>query len=318
MSQPVARSERPLIAIAGPTGSGKSESALALARRWPIEVVNCDSLQIYRYLDIGTAKLAPEERAGVPHHLMDLLNPDEEFSAGEYVRRARPIVRSISEAGRLPVVVGGTGFYLKALTEGLFPGPARDEGLRRALVERERRRPGILHRFLRCADPEASARIHANDTKKLVRAAEVCLLAQRPLSVLHKSGREELRGFRTLKIVLDPPRDELYKRLDRRATAMFARGLIDEVREIMRRGYSAECKPFESLGYRQAIQVIQGEISVPEAIESTRRDTRRYAKRQWTWFRRESNAVWLKGFGDSEETQSRLMATAAEYLSRFR
>jgi tRNA dimethylallyltransferase len=307
----------PLVAIVGPTGSGKSEGALCLNQSWPVEVVSCDSLQVYRYLDVGTAKLLPEERQGVPHHLMDLLNPDEVFNAGDYARRTRPILRSIASAGRLPVVVGGTGFYLKALIEGLFPGPGRDETLRADLAAREARSPGVLRRFLHCADPAAAGRIHANDTNKLLRAVEVCILTRNSLTNLHGTGKDSLAGFRCLKIVLDPPRDALYERLDRRAGLMFSGGLVEEVRSILANGYRASAKPFESLGYRQALQVIHGEIDQDEAVESTRRDTRRYAKRQWTWFRREHDAIWVSGFGDQPETQARMLAVVKDFMASF-
>ncbi len=305
----------PLVAVAGPTGSGKSEAGLALAGRWPAEIINCDSLQVYRYLDIGTAKLKPEERRGIPHHLIDIVDPDADFSAGEYARRARPILRSIARSGRMPIVVGGTGFYLRALVDGLFEGPSRDPALRGRLVQRERWRPGFLHRLVNRLDHAAGARIHPNDTNKLLRAAEVCLLTRRPMSEAFAGGRNQLTGFRVLKLVLGPSRQELYGRVDRRAGAMFGAGLVAEVREVLDRGFPPDSKPFDSLGYRQALAVLQGRLSHAEAMESTRLETRRYAKRQWTWFRKEPQADWIDGFGTEESVQNRLTEMVANFLA---
>ncbi len=301
----------PLVVIAGPTGAGKSALALAVAARFRGEIVNCDSLQVYRHLDIGTAKVPPAQRQGAPHHLLDQVNPDELFTAGEYARRARVVLGEIAARGRLPLVVGGTGFYLRALLEGLFPGPTRDAALRTRLAERESRRPGSLHRLLRRFDSQSAGQIHARDVHKLIRALEVILLTRRPLSQWFSQGRDPLRGFRTLKLVLDPPRDALYEQLDRRCERMFASGLLDEVRHILALGFPPTCKPLGSHGYRQAVQALAGELTLAEAVYHARRNTRRYAKRQWTWFRREPGAVWLRGFGnqlDIEQTAFQLIA----------
>lgn len=304
----------PFIAVVGPTGSGKSEAGIRIAEAFGGEVINCDSLQIYRYLNIGTAKLKKEEQHGIPHHLMDFVEPDEVFSAGDYSRIARLKLQEIASSGRLPVVVGGTGFYLHALVHGLFSGPERDDKLRMDLLGRERRRPGYLHRLLRFLDPKTASRVHANDRNKLVRAVEVCLLTKTPMSDLFARGADRLEGFSLLKIALDPPRGELYDKLDRRARWMFENGLMDEIRNIIAMGYSAGCKPFESLGYRQAIQAIQGDLTVEEAIESTQRDTRRYAKRQWTWFRRDPDTVWVPGFGACPTTQEAVLGEVRQFL----
>lgn len=292
-----------VIAILGPTGSGKSDLALRLAAELAGEVVNCDSLQIYRYFDIGTAKLPIDRRRGIPHHLIDILDPDQVFTAGEYARLARGILAEICARGRLPVVAGGTGFYLRALLDGLFPGPARDQALRDRLAERERRRPGSIHRLLRRFDPQAARRIHANDLPKLMRALEVCLLTRRPVTEIYQEGRDELRGYETLKIGLSPPRERLYTRLDQRAEQMFQTGLIEEVRGILARGFPATVKPFESHGYRQAIQLLNGELSLDQAVFYAQRNTRRYAKRQMTWFRQEPGIEWCTGFGDDPQIQ---------------
>jgi len=295
---------RPLVAVAGPTGSGKSALALAIAEHFGGEVVNCDSLQVYRYFDIGTAKLPLAERRGIPHHLIDIANPDELFTAGEYARLARAAIADISDRGRLPVVAGGTGFYLRALLDGLFEGPARDQALRGRLALRETRRPGSLHRLLRRFDGEAAAKIHANDVPKVMRALEVCLVMRRPVSEMYREGRDALCGYRTLKIGLWPDRDALYQNLDARCAAMFQNGLIDEVKRILAMGYPAASKPFESHGYKQALQLLNGELTAKEAVFYAQRNTRNYAKRQMTWFRKEAGMVWLKGFGDGAGEQA--------------
>jgi tRNA dimethylallyltransferase len=295
---------RPLVAVGGPTGSGKSGLALAIAAAFGGEVVNCDSLQIYRYFDIGTAKLALQDRRGVPHHLMDIANPDELFTAGEYARLARAAIAEISGRGRLPVVAGGTGFYLRALLDGLFEGPVRNQTLRDRLAVREARRAGSLHRLLRRFDPESAAKIHANDVPKVTRALEVCLVTRRPVSEMYRQGRDALRGYRTLKIGLSPDRNALYERLDARCAAMFENGLVDEVKRILAMGFAAGSKPFESHGYKQALQLLNGELTPKEAVFYAQRNTRNYAKRQMTWFRKEADMDWLKGFGNAAEAQA--------------
>jgi tRNA dimethylallyltransferase len=304
-----------MVAIAGPTGSGKSELSLCIAQEFDGEVVNCDSLQIYRHFNIGTAKLPQEERRGIPHYLLDTLRPDEISTAGEYARRARAVLTGISGRGRLPVVVGGTGFYLRALLEGLFPGPARDDALRERLAARERRRPGSLHRILRRVDRAAAARIHSNDTPKLIRALEVAILTRRPLSENFGRGRDAIEGFRVLKFGLAPPRAALYQRLDRRLELMFTSGLIDEVRGILAMGYPPTSKPFESHGYKQALEYLSGELALEEAISSAQRNTRRYAKRQFTWFRREAGMEWLSGFGEDAAVQQDAINRVRKFLA---
>jgi len=303
----------PLVVIAGPTGSGKSDLALEAAARFDGEIINCDSLQVYRHLDIGTAKVPPGERRGIPHHLLDVADPDEAFTAGEYLRRARPLAAEIASRGCLPLVVGGTGFYLRALLEGLFPGPARDPALRARLTEREARRPGLLHRLIRRRDPQAAARIHSRDVQKLTRAAEVILLTRQPLTAWFAAGREPLRGFRVLKLALDPPRASLYQRLDQRCERMFAGGLIEEVRCVLGLGFPETSPPLAAHGYRQALQLLRGELTPEQALLYAQRNTRRYAKRQWTWFRREPGVVWVQGFGDQAATRH----AACQLIARF-
>ena len=282
--------------MAGPTGSGKSALSLEIAIEFNGEVVNCDSLQVYRYFDIGTAKLPPGERRGVAHHLIDILNPDEIFTAGEFARVARLAIADIAARGRLPVIAGGTGFYLRALLDGLFEGPARDQGLRDRLAARETRRAGSLHRLLRRFDTETAAKIHSNDVPKVTRALEVCLLTRRRVSDLFREGRDALEGYRVLKIGLAPDRDRLYEALDARCAAMFEGGLVEEVKGILAMGYPPSCKPFESHGYKQTLQLLNGELTPKEALFYAQRNTRNYAKRQMTWFRKEAEMMWFKGF----------------------
>jgi tRNA dimethylallyltransferase len=303
-----------MVAVAGPTGSGKSDLALAIATTFHGEIVNCDSLQVFRYFDIGTAKLPVSDRRGIPHHLLDVVNPDELFTAGEYARLARESLGGITARGRLPVVAGGTGFYLRALIDGLFEGPTRDEDLRRRFAAREKRRPGSLHRLLSRFDPEAAKKIHPNDVPKVTRALEVCLVARRPVTELFRAGRNRLHGYRVLKLGLLPDRDALYHRLDERCAYMFEGGLVDEVRHILSLGFPPTAKPFESHGYRQALQMIHGELGPRDAVFYAQRNTRNYAKRQITWFRREPDLVWLRGFGEEAKIREEALELVGEWV----
>ena len=306
--------ERPLVAVAGPTGSGKSGIALHLAEVFNGEIVNCDSLQVYRHFDLGTAKLPMEQRRGIRHHLIDIVNPDELFTAGEYARLARQTIAAIAQRGRLPILAGGTGFYLRALLEGLFEGPERDQPLRDRLATRELRRPGVLHRLLKRFDSAAALKIHPNDVPKVTRALEVCLLTRRPVTELFRQGRDALHGYRTLKLGLLPGRDALYERLDLRCAQMFEGGLVEEVRHILSLGFPATCKPFESHGYKQALQLVHGELGPRDALFYAQRNTRNYAKRQITWFRREPGLVWLKGFGGEPEIREMAVEQVRSFL----
>lgn len=305
--------DQPLIAVLGPTGSGKSALSLDIAERFDGEIVNCDSLQLYRGFDIGTAKTPPAERRGIPHHLFDILEADEICTAGDYARLARDVLREISGRNRIPVIAGGTGFYVRALLEGLFEGPARDPVLRESLAERERRRPGFLHRALSRFDPAAAGRIHPHDTNKLIRALEVYLAAGEPMSKLFARGRDSLTGYLPFKIVLDPPRAELHYKLDQRCLAMLEVGIIREVSWLLVSGVSAESKPMESIGYKETLMFLRGEVALAEAVELMQRDTRRYAKRQLTWFRREKDAHWLSGFG----TERTVVSSALNMLVNY-
>ena len=287
------------VAVIGPTGSGKSDLALDLAEWVGGEIVNCDSVQVYRYMDIGTAKTPVSQRRGIPHHLIDILNPDEVFTAGDYQRIARETLHEIAARGRMPVIVGGTGFYLRALLQGLFEGPQRDEELRARLM---RRKPGSLHRLLTRFDPAAAQTIHSHDTHKLVRALEVCLLTRRPITALYDHKREPLQDFRVVHVGLDPPRDQLARRIEERCTAMFTRGLVAEVQQILALGFSRESKGLQSIGYREALQCVDDALSMTEAVTLTQAATRQYAKRQRTWFRRDPAIEWFHAFGNQRET----------------
>jgi len=298
----------PLPVVLGPTGSGKSDLSLSIAHAIGGEIVNCDSLQVYRGFDIGTAKIPPAEQQGIPHHLIDIVQPTDLFTAGDYARLAEATIREISARGRTAVLVGGTGFYLRGLLDGLSPGPTRDETLRARLLEREQLRPGSVHRILTRLDPVSGARIHPNDKNKTLRALEVRLLEGAPLSSMFERGREALSGYRPVKIGLDPSRDLLYARLNERASLMFDGGLLDEVRGLLSSGVPAEAKPFESLGYKQALEMLQGRITAEQALESTQLETRRYAKRQLTWFRKEQGVHWIAGFGEDPQVQAEALA----------
>jgi tRNA dimethylallyltransferase len=288
-----------LIVVVGPTASGKSELAARIAVRLSGESVSCDSVAVYRELEIGAAKPSPAQRAMAPHHLLDVVAPDEKFSAGEYSRLARAAIADISARRRVPIIAGGTGLYLRALLEGLFAAPARDEGLQSRLREIAARR-GVeyVHRLLQKLDGDAAARIHANDLAKVLRALEVSITAGAPMTSAWNAGRDALTGYRVVKIGLNPERSLLYQRIDRRAAEMFASGLVEETERLVAK-YGAVCWPLQSLGYRQAQAVLRGETQEAEAIAATAQGHRNYAKRQMTWFRREADVHWLPQFGET-------------------
>ena len=300
----------PIIAIVGPTGCGKSDLAIRIAEEFSGEVVNCDSLQVYRHFNVGTAKVPLAERRGIPHHLIDTVDPDELFTAGDYCHAARAVLESIA----FPVVAGGTGFYLRALIEGLSEGPPRDEDLRAALAQRHARRPGSLHRLLNRFDPDAAGRIHCNDVNKTMRALETVLIVRRPQSDLFKAGKDMLVGYKIVTIGLNPPRPDLYGKLNVRSRTMFENGLIEEARRILSLGYLPTAKPFEAIGYKQTILHLAGRLTLDEAIAGTQMETRRYAKRQWTWFRKDRATLWFDGFGNCGELQNKIIREVSERI----
>ncbi len=290
-----------VVLLLGPTGSGKTALSLSLAEHFNGEIISCDSVAVYRGMDLGTAKPTLEERARIPHHLIDVADPDQPFTAGDYSRRARAALHEIANHGKLPIVTGGTGLYLRALTDGLFAGPARQENLRKRLRRSvERRESAWLHRLLTRMDPVSAARIHANDTPKLIRAIEVCLAARQPMSQI--LARDPLTGFRLLRIGLNPPRASLYERLNQRCAEMFSAGLLQETRALL--ACYGPIKALDSLGYRQALSVLLKGVSEKVAIAEAQQGHRNYAKRQLTWFRREPGVHWIEAFGDDPETQS--------------
>jgi tRNA dimethylallyltransferase len=308
-----------VVVVLGPTASGKTALALALARHFHGEIVNCDSVAMYREFEIGTAKPSAAERAEIPHHLLDCVDPLEDVTAGEYARQAREALRDISQRGKLPIISGGTGLYLRALLEGLFPGPQRSEELRNKLRSRvEKRGAEHLHRILRRLDSSAANRIHANDVPKVIRAVEVCLSSRQSMTELWQQGREALQGFRILRLGLNPHREILYARINERAAQMFDEGrndggLVVETERLLAK-YGEAARPLASLGYRQAMQVLSGELDRKSAILAAQQAHRNYAKRQGTWFRREPNVHWLGGRGDDGAIQAEGIAIVERQL----
>jgi len=304
-----------LLVILGPTASGKTALSLALAEKFAGEIVNCDSVAMVREFDIGTAKPTAEERGRAPHHFFDCVDPTEYMTAGEYARQARPVLEEIRRRQHLPIVVGGTGLYLRALLEGLFPGPQRSEELRERLRESAARHgSGHLHRMLRRLDRETAGKIHANDAPKLIRAIEVCLASRGKMSELWQQGRDALQGFRVVRVGLDPDRAALYERINQRARQMFETGLIEETERLLQK-YGAAARPLASLGYKQAVQFLRGELTREQAIQAAQQAHRNYAKRQTTWFRRELEVCWLRGFGDDAEVQHEAVALVEDFVA---
>jgi tRNA dimethylallyltransferase len=297
-----------LVVVLGPTASGKTALSLVLAERFHGEIINCDSVALYRDFEIGTAKPSVEERARAPHYLLDVADPTHHVTAGEYARQARTVLADIKARERLPIVVGGTGLYLRALLDGLFAGPERSEDLRDRLRERAKNREaGYLHRVLKRLDPAAAAKIHANDTPKLIRAIEVCLASRRQMTEMWKEGRDPLQGFRILRLGLNPDREALYARINERARRMFDAGLVEETARLLAK-YGETAWPLGSLGYRQAVQLLRGSLARDAAIAAAQQAHRNYAKRQMTWFRREPHVTWLSGFGDDAAIQQEAIA----------
>jgi len=305
----------PAIAVIGPTASGKSDLALALADRFRGEIVVCDALQVYRHMDIGTAKPGVEARARIPHHMLDLRDPCVDFSAGDYLRLSREVLDEIKARCRTPFVVGGTGFYLKALIEGLFAGPGRSEELRRRMRNIVAKRgPAILHRALRRIDPETAAKLAPADAERNIRAYEIYLVTGQTMSSWQARPRDSLSGFRWLKLGILWPRTQLYARIDQRVEEMFRQGFVAEV-EALTKEFPRECHAFKAIGYRQIAGYLEGRFSLEAAIEDIQRESRRYAKRQTTWFRSNREIVWLDATLGAEAVLELASSAVARFLA---
>jgi tRNA dimethylallyltransferase len=295
---------RVAVGIVGPTASGKSALAVSLAKAFDGAIVSCDALQVYRCLDIGTGKIPVEERGGVPHHLLDVVDPDEEFTAADYIRTSAPIVMGLDSQGILPIVVGGTGLYLRALMLGLFEGPGRRPELRaRISAVAERHGADFVHRMLARLDPDSADRIHPNDRVRMIRALEVIFSSHTTMSEMMSRRRSPLEGYRFLLYGLAPPREQLISKIERRVNKMFRDGFVDEVRYLLE-NYGSEVPAFKAIGYKELARYFSGELSLSEAEQQTVRATVQYAKRQMTWFRREDGVQWLAGWGEDTEVET--------------
>jgi tRNA dimethylallyltransferase len=309
----------PLVAIVGPTASGKSALGIFLARQFGGEVIACDSTQLYRGFDIGTAKPTLDERANVKHHLLDILEPTEESTAGGYRERAIAILDELRGRSCLPIFTVGTGLYLRALLDGLADLPLRSEEIRESLrASAAERGHGHLHKMLEHLDPHSAKQISASDEQKLIRAIEICMLTRKPLSDLHRAGRNPLTGWRTIRIGLQPDREALNQRIRARTDKMLEDGWLNEVSRLLASGLPDTAKPFQFIGYRELRSYLRGEIMLDAARIAIQQGTRQYAKRQLTWFRREANVHWLTGFGDERSLQANARGFLSEQLSSVR
>ncbi|MGH9686753.1 MAG: tRNA (adenosine(37)-N6)-dimethylallyltransferase MiaA [Candidatus Acidiferrales bacterium] len=301
-----------LVVLLGPTASGKSELAVRLAQELDGEILACDSTQVYRHFDIGTGKVPLLERREIPHHLIDIVEPAEVFTAGDYATRATATLADVTARGKLPIITAGTGLYLRALIEGLSDAPARSEELRERLRRRGRVKSALhLHALLARIDPEVAKRIAPRDTQKIIRAIEMRILAGKAVGEVHRAGRKGLDGYAVTKIGLIPARDALYQRIHARVENMIAGGWLDEVRRLIDQGVPREAKPFQFIGYTQLREHLEGRLPLNVAIDSIQQATRRYAKRQLTWFRREPGVHGLAGFGDAPGIASEALSLIA-------
>lgn len=298
-----------VIAVVGPTASGKSTLGIEIALKLGGEIINCDSVQVYCGIQIATAKVPVEERKGIPHHLVNFVPPEINYTAGDWAREAAAKIDDVERRGRVPILVGGTGFYLRALRNPFFPSPQTDEDVRRRMNElREQRGPEQLHRLLQRLDPESAAELFPRDWPRVQRAIEVRLQTGRPMSQqkpLRPEPHESTRRLRVL--VLNPPRGELYSRINQRTEKHFTAGLVDEVRILLAQGAPANSNALGAHGYRRVVEYLEGKRDLASAIEQTKLDVRHYAKRQLTWFRRESGAEWFEGFGEDAEVQKSIL-----------
>ena len=294
-----------LIVVLGPTASGKSALGIKLAKELGGEILACDSTQVYRHFDVGTAKVPSAEQQGIRHHLVDLVEPHEVFTAGQYRHCALAVLEDLRLRNRLPIITAGTGLYLRALLEGLADAPTRSEDLRERLRSRAKRHGApSLHRLLARLDTESARRIAPRDTQKVIRAIEIRILAGKPVGEIHRSGRSALQGYEIMRVGLLPPRSELYARINARVESMMRVGWAAEVSQLIQRGVSPDAKPFQFIGYSELRHLIEAEGNPEEALPAIQRATRRFAKRQITWFRKEPAVHWLAGFGDSPDIAS--------------
>jgi tRNA dimethylallyltransferase len=293
-----------LLAIVGPTATGKSALGIALAERFGGEIVSCDSTAVYRGFDIGTDKVPLSGQRGIPHHMVDVVDPTEEYSAARYAREASALIRDITSRGKLPILVGGTGLYYRALTRGMFDGPGRDEPLRRRLEQVEARRgPGALHRWLAKVDPASAERIQIPDVKRLVRALEVWIVTGRPLTEHFAETASPLADYAVTAVALRIPEEQTMERVARRVDAQFEQGLLDEMRGLLARGVPETALPFTGLVYRQALEHLHGVRDEAQTRELIVRENRKYSRRQLIWFRKEPNLRWIHAAGERAETQ---------------
>ena len=306
-----------VVAILGPTATGKSALALAVAERYNGEIINCDSTAVYRGFDIGTDKIAVADRRGIPHHLIDIVDPTEEYTAAQYARDAAAVVRDVHARGRLPILAGGTGFYFRALTRGLFPGPGRDVELRQRLATiAGRRGVGFLHRMLQRVDPPSGSRIQPRDLKRLVRALEVFFLTGRPLTTHFADTVSPLPDFDVVGVALRLPASQISERVTRRVDEQFERGLLDEIRGLLARGVPESARPFGGLVYRQALEHLQGLRDETATRALIAQENRRYARRQLIWFRKEPNLSWFDGPGEFAGTVAAVQRLIDHYVAR--
>lgn len=303
-----------LVVILGPTASGKSALGIHLAERLGGEILVCDSTQVYRHFDVGTAKVPLADQRAIPHHLVDLVEPGEIFTAGDYRRRALEILGNMRQRGKLPILTAGTGLYLRALLEGLADAPTRSEDFRERMYQKGKARgPEYLHRILARIDPEAARRVAPRDAQKIIRALEIRLLSGKTVGEVHRGSRQGLQDYTIRKIGLLPPRSALYARINARVEAMLHVGWLDEVRLLNAAGIPAGAKPFQFIGYSQLRAHLEGKLSLPEAIRQIQQESRRFAKRQITWFRKERGVDWLTGFGDDAGIASDALEMARSF-----
>ena len=286
-------SQIPLLVIGGPTASGKTDFALKLAEHYPIEVLSADSRQVYRQMDIGTAKVTSQEQGCVKHHLIDVVDPDQDFSVADFTRLAHAVVSDIVRRNKIPVVVGGTGLYIRALTQGLLDGPAENPDLRSSLLKDEKQQEGILHRRLMDVDSFLAQMLHQNDLIRIVRGLEVYAATGVPLSQLQRQHGFKEQPYQLLKFAVDVQRPVLYERINRRVELMIEAGLLQEVQQLLTKGYSPDLKSMRTIGYRQCVAHLRDGLSLDDAIKWIQQDSRRYAKRQMTWLRSDNSIIWV-------------------------